>query len=152
MYGTLLVAHSWLRWVVVILALWVVVAGVLGWMRRWSDAKHVSAPSLFFIIALDIQLLLGLGLFFVAPTTTMFMSDPGASMGDRILRFWGVEHAFGMFVALVLAHIGRAKIRRAADAFSANKAAAIFIGLALLIMLLSIPWPALPYGRPLLRM
>lgn len=150
-YGALLTAHSWDRWVVLVMGLLLVLVGAAGWIRRSSDTKLLNGISIVFIIALDVQLLLGFALYFIAPTTTAFMADPGGSMPVREIRFWGVEHTFGMIVAIVLAHIGRVKIRKGKDAVSRHRAAVVFVGIALLIMLLSIPWPGLPYGRPLLR-
>jgi hypothetical protein len=40
---------------------------------------------------------------------------------------------------------------RRADSLRRHKVAAIFFGLALVVMLASIPWPGTPAGRPLLR-
>jgi hypothetical protein len=66
------------------------------------------------------------------------------------LRFWAVEHVLGMVIGLVLVHVGRVRIRRV-DSLRRHRTAAIFFGLALLVMLASIPWPGTPTGRPLLR-
>lgn len=152
LYFGLLTAHSWIRWAVVGLAMAVVVLGLARWSRRDAAPSQVERLSVFYIIALDLQLLLGLALYFVAPTVQSFLAAPGAGMGDRVIRFWGVEHLFGMFVAVALSHIGRVKIRRAADVVAKHRAAAVWIGIALLIMLAAIPWPALPHGRPLFRL
>ena len=56
----------------------------------------------------------------------------------------------GMFVAIALAHIGQSKIRKATDEGRRHRLAAVFFTLALIIILLSIPWPGMPAGRPLL--
>ena len=72
-------------------------------------------------------------------------------MQDRIARFWAVEHVFGMIVGIALAHIGRSRVHKTGDDVRRHKLAAIFFTLALLAILASIPWPTLPYGRPLLR-
>jgi hypothetical protein len=70
-------------------------------------------------------------------------------MGDSRLRFFLVEHTAGMIVALALAHIGSVRIRKASEARKRHRTAAIFFGLALLLILGSIPWPGMPAGRPL---
>ena len=51
----------------------------------------------------------------------------------------------------MLAHIGRARIRKASDSESRHKRALVFFGLSLLVMLLSIPWPIGPGARSLFR-
>jgi Na+-driven multidrug efflux pump len=56
-----------------------------------------------------------------------------------------------MLVAVTLVNIGRAKIKRASEAARKHKLAAIFFGIAIVVILLSIPWPGTPGGRPLLR-
>jgi hypothetical protein len=72
-------------------------------------------------------------------------------MGSSGLRFFAVEHVFGIIVALVLAHRGRARVKAVADPVAKHRIAAIFFVLALLAILASIPWPGMPTGRPLLR-
>jgi len=56
-----------------------------------------------------------------------------------------------MLGALVLVHIGRVRIKKAADGPARHKTAVIFFGLGLLLVLLSIPWPGMSVGRPWLR-
>lgn len=152
LYTPLLYLHSWNRWIVLISALVLVAMGIAGWMRGSNDATLLKKLSVIFIISLDIQFLTGLVLFFVAPTSHAFLGDTAAGMGDSVLRFWGLEHPFGMFLGLVFAHVGRARIRRAETAAGASRAAAIWIGLGLVFMLATIPWPGLPQGRPLIRL
>ena len=68
-------------------------------------------------------------------------------MSNSDLRFFLVEHLVGMIIAVVLAHVGRATSRRAEDDNGKFKRAAIFHTLAMLVVLLSIPWfrPLLPF-------
>ena len=141
MYGLLLLIHSWLRWAVIAAG---VAAAVRGGTREGTAGK-------WFIILLDIQLLIGLLLYFVfSPLTKAALSDFGGAMKVSQLRFFAVEHAFGMLIGLVLAHVGRKRITRAAPERRA-RLAMIFYGLALLAILVSIPWPGMPAGRPLFR-
>ena len=51
-----------------------------------------------------------------------------------------------MIVAVVLAHIGRSRSKKATDDRGKFKRAAIFFGLAMLAVLLAIPWPFLAAG------
>jgi predicted membrane channel-forming protein YqfA (hemolysin III family) len=67
------------------------------------------------------------------------------------IRFWAVEHLLGMVIAIALAHVGKSRIRKAATDARRHRLALIFFGLALLAVLVSIPWPAMPNGRPLFR-
>jgi hypothetical protein len=131
-----------MRWVVIIAALLVFVRG----------AKAANSTTRLFTIALDIQFLLGLILYVVlSPITRLALQDMGAAMRNSALRFWAVEHAVGMIAALVLAHIGRVRMRRLPDADSRYKTGAMFVGIALVLILISIPWPGMPAARPLFR-
>jgi hypothetical protein len=47
--------------------------------------------------------------------------------------------------------VGRVKSRRVGDALQRHKAAAVFFGLAVAIMLFSTPWPFTPGARALFR-
>jgi hypothetical protein len=152
MYPTVLLLHSWLRWAVLLLCLVALVRAVDGMRtRRAWDAGDERVTRLF-VIALDVQMLLGFVLYFLfSPLTKAALSDFAGAMRDPILRYWGVEHVFGMLVAIALVHAGRARARRAADAALKHRRTAVFFMLALIAMLASIPWPGTPNARPLLR-
>ncbi|HVL68690.1 MAG TPA: hypothetical protein VM364_15615 [Vicinamibacterales bacterium] len=110
-----------------------------------------AAAGKWFTILLDVQIVLGLLLyFFLSPFTKVALNDFGAAMGNSQLRFFAVEHLFGMVIGTALAHIGTVKIRKAA-ADRRARLAMIFYGLALVAILISIPWPGMPAGRPLFR-
>ncbi len=141
MYGIVLIIHSWLRWAVL-------AAGIAAVAR---GGERDSSTGRWFTILLDVQMLIGLLLYFVlSPFTTAALGDFGAAMKTPQLRFFAVEHVFGMVIAIALAHIGAAKIKKA-PAERRGRLAMIFYGLALVAILASIPWPGMPAGRPLFR-
>jgi heme A synthase len=145
MYSAILLLHSVLRWAVIAAGL---LAVVTAW-RRASGGRPASS-GLVFTILFDIQFLAGLALYFLlSPITRAALHDFGAAMSNDIQRFWAVEHPFGMIAALALAHIARAKLRNAGDVRQYRRAATYFT-LAVAIIILTTPWPFLPYGRPLL--
>jgi hypothetical protein len=152
MYTALLTVHSYLRWVVLVVALLVVMRAVLGVAQRrpWTPADDSGAR--WFGMALDIQMLIGLTIyFFLSPFTMSAWSDIGGAMRDATTRFVVIEHQVGMIIAVALAHIGRARIRKNHDSPTRHRQALIFFGLALVVMLVSIPWPGRPGGRELFR-
>jgi hypothetical protein len=152
MYSALLLIHNLLRWVVLLLAILVVVRAVLGVTGRREWAAADQAGGQWFGRMLDLQMLLGLVLYiFLSPFTREAFGDFGAAMRYPPLRFFAVEHLIGMIIAVALAHIGTARVKKAKDAAQRHKNALLFYALALVIMLLSIPWPGMPAGRPLLR-
>ena len=149
MYSTILLLHSWLRWLALVAGVGATFAafgtgdGAVRSAERWG---------LIFMIALDVQLLLGLLLYGVlSPYTAAAMKDFNAAMRDPVLRFWAVEHLTMMLAAVVLVHVGRVLARKSADVGKKRMRLLICFGLAVLLMLLGMPWPGMATGRPLFR-
>jgi hypothetical protein len=153
MYNAALAIHSWLRWVVLLVGLLALARAFAGRSRGrpWNRADDLVIA--IFIGVLDLQMLIGLIMYFVfSPITKTGIQDIGAAMANTGLRFWTVEHPFGMIVAIALAHIGRARIRKATDAVRRHRIALIFFALALIAIVITVPWPGRAIiGRPLFR-
>jgi hypothetical protein len=150
-YPIALFVHSWLRWAVLIGLLLVVVRSWTG--RRtgvWSaldERIHVAVVGI-----VDLQFLVGLWLYFLAsPFSRAFLADLGTGMHERGLRFFGLEHATMMLLAVVFVHLGRARAKKLADGARRHRTVALWTALALLFVLSSIPWPFGPTPRPLFR-
>jgi hypothetical protein len=150
MYSIILLLHSWLRWAVLLAGFVVVARALARGGRPWTPTDERAGS--WFVITLDLQFLLGALLYFaLSPITRQAFDDFGAAMRTSGIRFWAVEHLFGMVIAIALAHVGKSRIRKAATDARRHRLALIFFGLALLAVLVSIPWPAMPNGRPLFR-
>jgi len=143
MYTTILVLHSWLRW----LALGAGVAATIAVGRGKSDRLGTILLS-----TLDLQVLLGLALyFFVSPNMAEIRAHFGEAMKDPVARFWAVEHITTMFGAAIAAHVGRVLARRTADPNAKRMKLLICYGIATVLMFLAVPWPGMRAGRPLFR-
>jgi hypothetical protein len=142
MYGTLLALHNILRWVVVVLAVVALIRAYTGWLgkRDWQPADRKVGS--FFAISMDIQLLLGLFLyFFLSPITQlMFQGQMGLVMGDDQLRFFGVEHIFYMILGVVFVHLGTILSRRAEQPLIKHRRAALWFSLVALTLVVGVPW------------
>jgi hypothetical protein len=151
MYSAALFMHSWIRWAVILAGLYAFVRAALGTSRRspWTPAD--DRAGFWFVTALDLQMVFGLILYFLlSPLTAVALHNFSGAMKDPILRFWGAEHPFGMIIGIALAHVGQVRARKT-DSLRRHRVAAIFFGLALVVILASIPWPGSPHGRPLLH-
>src|SRR3982751_2709371 len=103
MYSLVLVLHSWARWGA--LALGIAATFLSATDRSGSRAGRAG---LLFVLFADIQLLLGLTLYLVlSPFTAAALHDFGAAMRAPALRYWAVEHAATMLIAVILVHVGR---------------------------------------------
>lgn len=137
---TVLVLHNILRWAVLLFGLWTVINGLTGVMGKRDFTSNDNKSSLLFMIFCDIQLVAGLTLFFSNSWFDKIKSDMGAVMKNSVDRFFTVEHAGMMIIAWILVHAGRTAVKKAAPG-AKHKKMLIYFGLALLIILLSIPWP-----------
>jgi len=112
-----------------------------------------NRSNLFFMISCDIQLLIGLILFFSNAWFDKVKAGMGDVMKNPVDRFFTVEHAGMMILAWILVHVGRSSVKRAANDAAKHKKMLIFFGLAFLIIIASIPWPfRAEIARPWLRM
>jgi len=151
-YPLVLFVHSWLRWLVVGLAIVCSLRGAFALRSGRPFDKLDDKLGLAFIAALDTQILIGLLLYvFLSPMTQLAFADPGSAMRSSTLRFFLVEHAFSMSLALAAAHTFRVRQKRASESPDKHRRGLLGPGLALICLLVGIPWPFLPYPRPLAR-
>ena len=152
MYPFVLTLHSWLRWIALLAGL-LTTATLLGGHGGGEKPGRSELLGLVCMIALDVQMLLGLILYFgLSPNTAPILADFGAAMRDPVARFWAVEHLTTMLVAVLLAHAGRVLGRRAAAGPGRRMRMMTCFGLATLLMIIFIPWPGMSAGRPLFRL
>src|SRR4249920_3901679 len=150
MYTTLLALHSWIRWIALIAAVGTTLAALRG---KVAGANSLADRwGMVAMMVLDTQMLLGLLLYFVlSPNTKAILENFGAAMKDPALRFWAVEHLSSMLLAVILAHAGRVLARKAKTADAKRMRLLVCFGLATFLVLLGMPWPGRPGGRPLFR-
>ncbi|HEY7287660.1 MAG TPA: hypothetical protein VH497_19550 [Vicinamibacterales bacterium] len=146
MYTTVLFIHSWVRWLTLVAAVGTTFAAFrrqTATAERWS----VIATSL-----IDLQMLLGLMLYLaISPNMREILAHFGDAMKDSTARFWAVEHITLMFGAVIAAHVGRVLTRKAATDDKKRARLLVAFGVATILMILGMPWPGRPGGRPLFR-
>lgn len=134
-YNILVRSHSGLRWVVLALLL---VAIANAFMKRKSAAYSDGDRkiNLFAMIFVHIQLLIGLILYVRSPKVNF-----SELMSSAMNRFYGLEHFFGMLLAVVLITIAHSKAKKMDDANKKHRI--VFFGyvFSLIIILATIPWP-----------
>ena len=140
MYLALLHTHNVTRWIVLIAAVVALALALLGRFGKQPFGKPHRIANLAFVSSMDLQLVLGLLLYFVSPLVQSGLANMGAAMGDAALRFFVVEHAFYMVVAVALAHVGSVMVRRAKADGAKHARTLIWFGLALVVVLAGIPW------------
>ncbi len=140
----LLHSHSLLAWVLMGLALVAIVTSLIGWFGKKPFTSTNSKIALFLTITADIQLLIGLVMYFAtSEITKMAFQDFGAAMKTPELRFYAVEHILIMIIAIALLHIGKVKAKKAATDIQKHKISAIFYTIATVLLLSRVPWDRL---------
>jgi len=151
-YNFLLHLHSVIRWVILLLLLVAIFNSLVAGNRPFirSDARTGS----ILVIFADLTLLIGLALYFFNARGLGYHSFDHASfsavMKDKdhpLTRFFAIEHIAGMFIAIIFLHIGKAQGRKAISDKAKHRRTLVFYLLALLIILISIPWPFRQIGE-----
>ena len=95
------------------------------------------------MIVCDIMLLIGLYQWFAGNWGLHSIQLNGMKevMKNQTLRFYAIEHPVGMLIAIATVHIGRIYSKKEVPDTTKHKRTALFFGLALLIILVSLPWP-----------
>lgn len=148
LYPHLLAFHGLFRWVVLAVALAAIFVAFSGWSGTKPAGTNLRRFSIIFVIAMDIEFLIGLVLYFGAsPAVRAAMANLGDAMKQQEPRFFTVEHTVLMLLAVVCAHVGGALSRKGRTDLMKYRGAAIAYTLSLLLTLSGIPW-----WRPLLRL
>jgi hypothetical protein len=101
---SILVIHNLLRWAVVLFGVWTLINGLTGYFGKRSFTANDNRSNLFFMISCDIQLLIGLILYFNNGWFAR-LKDLGNNMKDPYTRFFTMEHLTMMLIAWVLVHL-----------------------------------------------
>ena len=141
--------HSLLRWIVILAGLWALLRVWSGFFGRSEWTRKDQMAGLLFTSALNLQLVLGLILYGISPITRSAMANFAAAMKDATLRFFAVEHLSGMLLAVVIAQVGYSISKRAGTDRGRFLKAAIAYSIAAVLILASVPWPFMKYGRAL---
>jgi hypothetical protein len=144
----LLMLHSLLRWLVLFGGL-AATALAFQAMRGKPWTKQNKMANLLYLIALDTQFLIGIATWLNSDIVKAARVDMATAMHDATTRFFTVEHPTLILLGLATMHIGYANAKRAGTDLATHRKAFIAFALSLVFIVAAIPWPFLPYGRPL---
>jgi len=153
MYSILLSFHSIFRWLVLASLLYAIYRAYNGWFAKKTFTEFDNTIRHTTATIAHIQLILGISLYFISPIVNYFLHHYKDAVGEREVRFFGMEHILMMLIAITFITIGSVATKRKLTSQTKFKTMAIWFTIALLIVLCSIPWnfnPLTP-ARPLLR-
>lgn len=142
---TILTVHSVLRYAVLLFLLLAIFNSLTKWMAKKPFLPGDRKLSLFTLIFTHLQAVLGFILYFQSDLVRF--DNMKATMGERVLRFFTVEHILLMLIAVVLITVGNSKSKRASTDVAKHKGVAVFFIIALVLILISIPWPFMQVGE-----
>lgn len=150
-YSIFLALHNYSRWLVLGFGLWAVLRAATANRQVWTKADNIAGAS--FVGSMHLQLLIGLVLYLgLSPWGLQALQrDGGAVMKDPTGRFFAVEHIAGMIVAVICAQVGRSLSKKETLTTAKHRKALVWFGIALLLVLLMIPWGIWNPARPMVR-
>lgn len=132
--------HSYWAYLVLAILIFAVVNAIIGVTQKKQFTEKDLRIGLFTLILAHIQLLIGLGWYFMSPWFKALKENVSEVMGDKAIRLLAVEHPIMMILAIVFITIGWSKHKKKTEDAAKFKTFAIFYGIALLLILSRIPW------------
>ncbi len=144
--------HNLLRWVILILLVVSIIKSYHGWKGKKSFTTGDRKTWLFTMITAHTTLVLGLYQWLAGRMGMLTTTLPeGTSfMKEKAYRFFWMEHPLLMILSIVLITLGYGMAKKkVADEVKYKKAFQYFV-IALILILIGIPWPFREViGRPL---
>lgn len=132
--------HSYWAYLVLAILIFAVANAIIGLTQKKQFTDKDLRIGLFTLIVSHIQLLIGLGWYFMSPWYKALKENGGEVMGDTATRLLAVEHPITMILAIVFITIGWSKHKKKSEDAAKFKTFAIFYGIGLLLILSKIPW------------
>jgi hypothetical protein len=150
MYKLLIVLHSYVRWFVLLSLIIAVYKAFSGFFSNKAFTKNDNAGRHWTATFVHIQLMIGIILYFQSPVIKYFFKNTSSAGAEY--SFFGMIHSSLMLVAIVIVTIGSAMAKRKDTDKAKFKTMLLWYSLALVIILVAIPWPFSPFAnRPYLR-
>ena len=129
-YNIIQHAHSGFRYAVIVFLILAIIQSIIGFAGKRPYTKGNRIINLLAMIFTHTQLLVGVILYFISPMV-QFTSD---TMKNPTLRYYAVEHWFGMIIAVVLITIGHAKSKKIVLPEIKHRTVAIYYAIALTVV------------------
>lgn len=151
MYYIFLFLHSSIRWFVLASLLYALYIAGRGLLQKEPFSAHANTVRQWTVTIAHLQLLIGMVVYIQGPFSFLHPFDGSYTiLSDQL--FFRYIHVFMMILAVVLITIGSAKTKRIADSSQKYQTMLCWFAVALVVLLLAIPWPFSPLAqRPYLR-
>ncbi|MEC4004254.1 hypothetical protein OX283_006275 [Flavobacterium sp. SUN052] len=136
MYHFIQKFHSGWAYLALLLLFVASINSLVGYLKKKEFTPKDRKIALFALIAMHIQLVVGLILYFVSP----YGKESFGLMHDADLRLTSLEHPLVNIIAIVFITIGWSRHKKAATSEAKFKALYLPYIIGLLLVLSRIPW------------
>ena len=140
MYTGLLHSHRSLAYLFLLSALTTVVLALVNRLQNKPTSKALNGLTIATLALGHLQLLMGLGLYFVGPWFGLLTENAGEVMRTAELRYFAVEHISINVVGIVLVTVGRSRFKKLEVDRRKQQAVIAYVGLGLLLIANRVPW------------
>lgn len=138
----LLHLHSFMAYLVLLGLIISIVFAFMGMSGNRPFTDKDRKMGLMGLIPAHLQWVIGVILYFVSPRGINLATE--GFMKESIQRLYVLEHPLTMIIAVVLITVGYARAKRLQDDKKRFSSIAIFYSIALILILIRIPWNAWP--------
>ena len=132
--------HSFLAYIVLAGIIFSFISALIGALSGKEFSEKDRKFSLIGMILAHIQLLVGIGVYFLSPLGLSNLSSE--TMGDSMSRMYALEHPLINLIAIALITIGYRRAKKLTESRSKFRSIYIFYGIAFILILSRIPWDA----------
>ena len=140
MYNFIQKFHSGWAYLALLILVIAVVNSLIGMSSKKEFTLKDRKIALFTLIAIHIQFLVGIILYFVSPNGLQMIKAVGMGGLTTESRLLALEHPLINIIAITLITIGWSKHKKLMTGQSKFKTFSIFYGLGLVLILSRIPW------------
>ncbi|HYF66588.1 MAG TPA: cytochrome B [Ohtaekwangia sp.] len=134
----LLHTHSLLRYFILIALLAVIIKAIIGLASDKPFGKWDNKISLYLLIFTHLQFVVGLVLYFMNLAQDRLVQFGSGTMSNSGIRYWTVEHIFGMFIAVGVITAARSSSKKLTNDAAKHKRLLILNVIALIIIIVTI--------------
>lgn len=152
MYASLIIYHTYFRWLVLASLLCAIFVSYKGYSTKKPFTKTDDAVRHWTATIAQIQLMIGMVLYFNNPMIKYFWTNLNEGIANMNVAFFSLIHITLMFTAIMLITFGSALSKRKPTDAEKFRTILVWFSIALIIILIAIPWPFSPLAaRPYIR-
>ena len=141
MYEAIKTLHSFWAYLVVLVVVLATFNAIVKLVGKKGFGPQDFRISLFALIVMHLQLLIGIVLYITSPYLEEFSTKGmGEIMGNDALRLVLIEHPTTMILSIVFITIGYSKHKKKLSSNKKFKTLSIFYAISMVLLLSRIPW------------